>query len=209
MKKKSFFPVLYMFVITAVCSAALIALSNITRQRVEANQKLEFEKAVLSVLPVDIDLAKTPGIEIHKTFVEKISKPDNAGGAYVLTKDGQISAYALPVSGKGFWAPIKGVIGINADRKTLTGIAFYEQSETPGLGAEISKPQFCDQFKIKNNRVLAESEKPLRIVRPGIELDKNYVYAVTGATQTSTRLEKLINDDIMKWRDALKSGGNK
>ncbi len=209
MKKKSFFPVLYMFVITAVCSAALIALSNITRPRVEANQRLEFEKAVLSVLPIDIDLEKTPGLEIHKTFIEKISNPDSAGGAYILTKDNQILAYAIPVAGKGFWAPIKGIIGISADRRTLTGISFYEQSETPGLGAEISKPQFSDQFKIKNNRVLAETDKPLRIVRPGTELEKNYIYAVTGATQTSTRLEKLINDDILKWQASIGSGGNK
>ena len=83
----------------------------------------------------------------------------SSGGAYTLKKDGQMAAYALPFEGQGFWACIRGIVGIAADKKTVTGITFYEQSETPGLGAEIVRPAFRNQFK---GKVLAQKEKPIR-----------------------------------------------
>jgi Na+-transporting NADH:ubiquinone oxidoreductase subunit C len=207
MKNKIYFPIIYMFIVTAFFSSVLIGFSKLTRKKVEANEKIAFEKAVVSVLPVSIDMDSVTSAEIHKAFTEKITQPVSGAGAYVLEVDGQIKGYAVPVSGKGFWAPIKGIVGIGADRKTLIGIAFYEQNETPGLGAEITKPEFCDQFKIQNNKVIADDKKCIRIVRAGTELGENEVYAVTGATQTSVRLEKLLNDGIVKWRNAM-SGAN-
>jgi len=114
----------------------------------------------------------------------------------MLKANGQIVAYALPISGQGFWAPIKGVIGIKADRQTITGIAFYEQNETPGLGAQITKDVFKNQF---NGKIISSTEKPINMKRPGDELAKSDVHAITGATQTSTRLEKIINEALKNW----------
>ena len=74
---------------------------------------------------------------------------ETTGGALTLKKNGQIETFVLPISGQGFWAPIKAIIGIEADKKTITGIAIYQQNETPGLGAEISKISFRQQFKGK------------------------------------------------------------
>jgi Na+-transporting NADH:ubiquinone oxidoreductase subunit C len=121
---------------------------------------------------------------------------DSTGGAYTLRKNGVILAYALPISGRGFWAPIKGIIGIKADKKTITGIAFYEQNETPGLGAEIAKISFRKQFE---GKVISTDDKPINIRRPSATLGQSDVHAITGATQTSTRLEKIINDGLTKW----------
>jgi Na+-transporting NADH:ubiquinone oxidoreductase subunit C len=117
-----------------------------------------------------------------------------------LKEAGKIVAYALPISGQGFWAPIKGVIGIKADRRTITGIAFYEQNETPGLGAQITTSAFTSQFQ---GKVISSSDKPLNIRRPTDALGTSDVHAVTGATQTSTRLEKILNDALKKWRAEL------
>jgi len=69
--------------------------------------------------------------------------------------------------GQGFWARIRGIVGIAADRKTVTGITFYEQSETPGLGAEIVRPAFRNQFK---GKLLAPKERPITMRRPGTTL---------------------------------------
>ena len=113
-----------------------------------------------------------------------------------MTKAGQTVAYALPVSGQGFWAPIKGIIGLKADRRTITGIAFYEQNETPGLGAQITTSAFTSQFK---GKVLSWGDKALNIRPPGAPLGASDVEAVTGATQTSTRLEKILNDALTEW----------
>ncbi|MFH1371457.1 MAG: FMN-binding protein [Planctomycetota bacterium] len=198
MREKRWYAPLYMFIVTAAFSSIVIGFARRTEQLVEANAQLSLEKAVLQVLPTLYNEA-AGRLELHRTFVEQVSSPnDETGGAYIYKKDGQIQAYAVPFSGKGFWATISGVIGVKADKKTVTGIAFYKQTETPGLGAEITKPAFKNQFP---DRILAEKGSPLKMKRPGEALGENEYHAVTGATQTSTRLEKIINDALSQWRD--------
>jgi Na+-transporting NADH:ubiquinone oxidoreductase subunit C len=196
MREKWWFPIFYMFLITAFLSSIVIGFSYVTSERVVANENLAFEKAVLTVLPGLFETGKSRS-ELHRTFVEQINSPnETSGGAYILKAAGQIVAYALPISGQGFWAPIKGVIGIKVDLQTITGIAFYEQNETPGLGAQITKDDFKNQF---NGKIISSSGKPINMKRPSDELGKSDVHAITGATQTSTRLEKIINEALTNW----------
>ena len=196
MREKWWFPITYMFVVTAFFSSIVIGFARFTGERVEANKDLAFERAVLAVLPGLLE-AGDSRLQIHSKFVERVGQPDEQiGGACILTEAGHTVAYALPVSGQGFWAPIKGVIGIKADRRTITGIAFYEQNETPGLGAQITTSAFTSQFQ---GKVLSSGDKPLNIRPPGAPLGASDVEAVTGATQTSTRLEKILNDALTQW----------
>jgi len=204
MREKKWFPILYMFAMTAGFSSVVIGFAAATKERVRANEKLAFERAVVAVLP-GLYGPGLGGPEVHRRFVEQVSEPDaGSAGAYTLRRDGRIAAYALPFEGQGFWAPIRGVIGIASDRQTITGIFFYEQTETPGLGAEIVKPEFRGQFK---GRILGQAAEPLNMRRPGTELGKSDVHAVTGATQTSVRLEGMINRALQQWRrDVGKEG---
>jgi Na+-transporting NADH:ubiquinone oxidoreductase subunit C len=200
MREKWWFPVVYMFMVTAFFSSIVIGFAQFTSAKVEANEYLAFEKAVLTVLPGLFD-AGASRLELHRRFVERVSQPDEqSGGAFTLTQAGRVVGYALPISGQGFWAPIKGVIGIKADMQTITGIAFYEQNETPGLGAQITTRTFTHQFR---GKVISSSGRPLNMRRPSAVLGKSDVHAVTGATQTSTRLEKILNDALTDWRSKL------
>ncbi len=191
-RDKPWFAVVYMFCVTAFFSFIIIGFAQITKDRVKANEQLAFETAVLEVF--DMAKEKTPP-QIHQTFVDEIRKEDD--GAYYVRLDGEkVGGFAVVVSGKGFWAWIEGVVGISPDRKTILGIAFYEQSETPGLGAEITGPAFGNQFE---GLRLGPVEKPIGIRPFGAELADNEVHAISGATQTCTRLEKLINKDLTIW----------
>ena len=146
MKENRLFPVMYMFIVTAVFSTAVIGFAKYTQDRVQANQQLNFEVAVLKVLPGMYD-SNLSSIELHKKFRDEVGEPtEQTNGAYVFKKDNIIQAYALPIEGQGFWAQIKAVIGIEPDFKTITGFAVYQQRETPGLGAEVSKKDFTKQF---------------------------------------------------------------
>ena len=205
MRQRRWYPIIYMFVVTAAFSSVVIGVSAVTRERVQANERLAFERAILAVLP-GLYESGLGAEEIHRRFVEQVREPDaSSGEAYTLQQDGRIVAYALPIAGQGFWAPIRGVIGIAADRKTVTGIAFYEQNETPGLGAEIAKPPFRNQFK---GKVLSWEGKPIDMRRPGAELGANDVHAVTGATQTSVRLEEIINREVKAWQSKIAAEGD-
>ena len=197
MKDKPYFAVVYMFVLTAFFSILLIGFSRMTRHRVEANERLNFERAVVQAVP---DIQYQSNQQIQQIFAERFEKDDSIG-AYLYQKDGQLAGYVVPFSGKGFWDKIEGVIGIAADKKTITGVAFYEQKETPGLGARIDEDEFRKQFVGKK---ITDSTAPIGIVPSAQTLDENQVHAVTGATQTSIRLESLMNQDIRTWQDAMK-----
>jgi len=111
----------------------------------------------------------------------------------------------VPIEGQGFWDTIKGVIGIAPDKRMITGVCVYEQNETPGLGAEIARLPFRSQFV---GREIADEGKPFGIKPVGSSLDRSEVHAVTGATQTSTRIERIIVEQLSRWREAVKAGGD-
>lgn len=200
MREQRWFAVVYMFVVTACFSSVVIGFAQFTRQDVEANQRFAFERAVLVVLPGLYESGMRRA-ELHRRFVEKVTKADeSSAGAYTLRADGGIVAYAVPFSGQGFWAPVKGVVGIKADRRTIAGIYFYEQNETPGLGARITTRQFRDQFK---GKVVGAGSQPLEFILPGHAAGDNEVHSITGATQTSIRVERMLNAALADWRSQL------
>lgn len=54
--------------------------------------------------------------------------------------------YVIPVNGFGLWDAIYGYIAIKPDGDTVIGISWYEQKETPGLGANISEEYWQSLF---------------------------------------------------------------
>jgi Na+-transporting NADH:ubiquinone oxidoreductase subunit C len=199
-RKTAAYPVVYMFGMTALCASALVALATSTRERVEANEQVRFERAVLEAAAATMPERPLPGV-VHRLYQERVGEPsDGTGGAYRLMEGGETVAYVLPFEGQGFWDIIRGVIGIGTDRTTVLGVAIYEQYETPGLGAEIAGPDFEGRF---GQRRLAEGDRPLRLMPPGAELGAGDVHAVTGATQTCTRLERILNQAIEAWRERM------
>lgn len=193
MKGKPWFPIAYMFVVTAAFSTVLIGFAKLTEDRVQANEQVMFERAVLEAFP-EIDVP--PTAQINQRFTELFEISETAAGAYVYRKDGQLAGYAVPVSGKGFWAPIRGVVGVSKDLTTITGISFYDQNETPGLGARITESDFREQFE---GLTVGPIDKPIGI-RPASVTPAEYeVHAIAGATQTCVRLEVLINDALSAW----------
>lgn len=192
MKEKPWFPVAYIFCLTAVLSFIVIGFAELTKERVEANKRLAFEKAVLEAFDLAQDKSS---VQLHQTFLDRIQSAAD-GDYYTLMEDGKVTAYAVRLEGSGFWAPIKGIVGISADRKKITGISFYEQNETPGLGGEITKLPFRRKFE---GLPIAPQGDPIGIKPFGADLADNEVHAISGATQTCTRLEEIINTDLRQW----------
>ena len=89
---------------------------------------------------------------------------------FVCSIDGE-TKYILPIYGAGLWGPIWGYVSVNSDGSTIYGAFFSHQGETPGLGAEIAKTDFSDQFRnkhlykeneFKSVSVLKKGQKPLQ-----------------------------------------------
>lgn len=103
--------------------------------------------------------------------------------------------YIVPVYGAGLWGPIWGYMAFDNNGNTIYGAYFAHQGETPGLGAEIEKPKFQDQFKNKN--IFAEDGQfqSVKVVKKGQEPSTGaYVNAISGGTITSQGVSKMLEN---------------
>ena len=105
--------------------------------------------------------------------------------------------FVIPVMGKGLWAGVWGYIGLEEDGRTISGAAFDHKSETPGLGAEISKDFFSNQFiglKIIDD---AGEFTPIKVVKPGTVVPGPYVDGISGGTFTSVGVDEMMKRTLV------------
>ena len=112
--------------------------------------------------------------------------------------------YILPMYGAGLWGPIWGYIAINSDGKTIYGAYFAHQGETPGLGAEIEKPAFSNQFDGKS-LFPQGSFMPVAVLKKGLKPapGQDYVDAISGGTITSSGVSAMIANSLTPYQQFL------
>ncbi len=144
--------------------------------------------------PFDINISS----EIKKTSNKRMLP------VYICNIQNQ-SKYIVPVYGAGLWGPIWGYIALNNDGETIYGAYFAHQGETPGLGAEIEKSDFQQQFK--NKSIYKNDEfKSIAVVKIGQEpSDKDYVHAISGGTITSQGVDKMLINSLEPYNKFLKN----
>jgi len=57
-----------------------------------------------------------------------------------------VEGYVIPVNGMGLWDAIYGYLAVQPDGNIVIGISWYDQKETPGLGANIAEAEWQSQF---------------------------------------------------------------
>lgn len=114
--------------------------------------------------------------------------------------------YILPVRGRGLWGPIWGYVAMDSDGSTIYGAFFAHQGETPGLGAEIEKPAFRDQFEGKSIFAPDGSFSGVKVVKNGKEPKdgSSYVHAVSGGTITSQGVQAMLQTSLAPYVEFLK-----
>lgn len=114
--------------------------------------------------------------------------------------------YIVPVYGAGLWGPIWGYVAFDDNGDTIYGAYFAHQGETPGLGAEIEKPAFRDQFDGKDIFSPDGEFTSVAVVKTGKEPEgKAWVHAVSGGTITSQGVEKMLSNSLEPYSAFFKS----
>jgi Na+-transporting NADH:ubiquinone oxidoreductase subunit C len=120
-----------------------------------------------------------------------------------ICKKGENSYYVFALRGKGLWGPIWGYISLEDDFNTVYGIYFGHESETPGLGANISESKFQDKFKGKK---LFEDAQfvSVKVIKGGAEPGNLHgVDAISGGTITSRGVENMLFDCLSGYKTFL------
>lgn len=114
--------------------------------------------------------------------------------------------YIIPVYGAGLWGPIWGYVAFDDNGDTIYGAYFAHQGETPGLGAEIEKPNFSNQFEGKDVFSPDGDFQSVKVVKTGQEPSQgSYVHAISGGTITSQGVQKMLQNSLEPYSEFLKS----
>jgi Na+-transporting NADH:ubiquinone oxidoreductase subunit C len=179
--KGSLYSLVFAALLGAVCAGLLTAARELTAARRDANAQVERIRHVLAALGVAYEAEGGPEqlVQTYEKNVRTVKRKKVEFHEYVGS-DGTVRAVAVLFAGKGLWGPIKGILALEPDRRTVRRITFYEQEETPGLGGEIGTRSFTKQFDGQN------------IVSPTGEAGLA-VQAIAGATMTSQRVQEMLN----------------
>jgi Na+-transporting NADH:ubiquinone oxidoreductase subunit C len=195
--KNNVYTLFYAGVLGTVCSLLLTAAASFTKPYQQANAKAEKNRNILGVLAVQYP----PGAssqELLKIFEDNV-RQEQLGKLeiyrYVPPKDsGADETAAVDFEGPGLWGPVKGFLALGKDMRTIRGITFYEQEETPGLGGEIASDWFREQFVGKS--IVDAAGKPGIIISSSEPEASNKVDAISGATMTCDKVQAMLNEAI-------------
>ncbi len=196
--KGSLYTLGYAGVLGTICALLLTAAASFTQPYKKANADAERNRNILNVLqvPYSPEVSARELIEIFETNVDL--KVLGEIQFYRYPKGpGKAETVAVAFEGTGLWGPIKGFLALGPDMRTIRGITFYQQEETPGLGGEIASAWFVKQFEGK--KIVDASGKVGIAIKGGSEKRAvNEVDAITGATMTCEKVEAMLNSVIEK-----------
>jgi Na+-transporting NADH:ubiquinone oxidoreductase subunit C len=123
---------------------------------------------------------------------------------FVAEKEGA-TLYIVPMVGKGLWGPVWGYISLKDDRRTIYGVSFDHQSETPGLGAEIKQDFFTNRYLSETVADESMNPTPIAVVKDGTGDQPLKVDGITGGTITSKGVEEMVNRTMSIYLNYLKT----
>ncbi len=155
---------LILTVICAVSTAGLAFTNDLTADRIaEASAKAE-QEAVKRIIPAE-------------SYEKNTVTHNGAEYDYYMASNDNTYGYIFTVSEQGYGGQIKTMVGIDLDGKIVAVEVLSAADETPGLGQNVAKKSFWEQFKGKSGKLSVDTD----------------VEAVTGATYSSKAVVNCVN----------------
>ena len=173
-----------LFAVTAVTGVILGFVQYGTQDAIK-RVEMEAQNAAFRVVMPDAknfeEIAPKPD-----EYVAEIRRGDDATG---------LVGWCMSVNSKGYGGIVNFIVGITKDG-TVKAINILNHSETPGLGARSTEPEFYGQFNDK-------SSLPLKVVK-GEASNPDEIAAISGATITSNAVTSGVNAAVEYWSKNLK-----
>ena len=230
----------FISIITLVVSLLLALTSTQLKELQEFNIELDKKKNILKCIGRDLSLMKADEIiEEYKNNISNIilklngdvvdniasenleSVPNKSTGEvkYFLNnieylpayKSSNPEAFIIPISGKGLWSTLFGYFALEMDLNTVIGITFYKHGETPGLGGEVEKKWFQNNFVGKKIFNQTGELVSIKVVKGKVndvysgEALNHGVDGISGATVTSRGVSDFLKRDLLKYEQYLKN----
>ncbi len=152
--------------ITLVAAMLLAGVNHITKPKIAAAEEKAIQDAMKAILP------QADSFEQMNDNVFKGMKDQNPVG------------FCVNVTTSGYGGAIEMMVAIDSDAQ-VCGIEILSHSETAGLGAKATEPEFKNQFSKKNST--------LEVVKTKTE-SPDQITAITGATITSRAVASGVDE---------------
>jgi len=233
----------FVFVVTLVLGTMLSFTKDSVKSLQDQNLKADVQKTILRSLNFEENLLES-NESIEQTFknyidakcvnvegeivecnIEEvdIEKNEETLPIYIRMNNEKIEGIALPIAGKGLWSTIFGYIALNPDTDSVLGIQFYKHGETPGLGGEVEKKWFTDNFvnhpiKESNGEITYVPKKirnengkiiSISVIKGGVDYSKSnksaihQVDGISGATVTADGVSDFLLEDLLRYEKTL------
>lgn len=162
-------------IICALSTAIVSYANNLTTPVIAERRHKDIILGYTQVLPQAVNL-------------EEVAAPPDSmiTGIIRSEKDGQPNGYIYTVAPDGYSGQILLMVGISHPQAAISGVKILQQTETPGLGAKCTDPDFLSQFTgkpLKKKLVVKKTAKKEREVQ-----------AITASTITSNAVVRGINE---------------
>ncbi|HIM82608.1 MAG TPA: NADH:ubiquinone reductase (Na(+)-transporting) subunit C [Nitrososphaerales archaeon] len=170
-----------------------------------SNEKVEeiFNNSIMA-LCVDLEGNKIDNVVLEEIDIERDVK---RLPVYLKVVEGELQGIAIPVAGKGLWSTLFGYIALGPDLDTVLGIQFYKHGETPGLGGEVEKEWFTNNFVGKKIRNVDGEIIGIKVLKGKVDYSKedaiHQVDGISGATVTSNGVTVFLKDDLKRYEPYL------
>ena len=233
----------FVFIVTVVLGTMLSFTKDSVKDLQDQNLKADVQKTILRSLNFDESLLLT-NESIEETFKSSIDakcvniegdivdcnieevdieKNEDTLPIYIRMDNDEVQWIALPIAGKGLWSTIFGYIALNPDTDSVLGIQFYKHGETPGLGGEVEKKWFTDNFvnhpfKQPNGEIQYIPKKirdksgkivSIKVVKGGVDYSESntssihQVDGISGATVTADGVTDFLLEDLLRYEKTL------
>ena len=177
--------------IAAICTAAVAATYQLTRERIVANEQAFLEQSLEPALS---------GVEFDGGLTDsklEIPAPHGLPGnddavVYRVYAEGAPAAALFAVTARdGYSGPIRILVGIREDG-TITGVRILEHRETPGLGDKIESSRSDWVFQFDGRSIGDPGIDDWAIRRDGGQFDQ-----LSGASVTPRAVTGAIRDTLL------------
>lgn len=139
--------------------------------------------------PVKRDLKSRSDLSVEQDLAGLVQIEDVLT-VYEVRAGERLEQVILPIRGVGYKSMMKGYLALEADLNTIAALTFYEQDETPGMGARIMEPEWQAQWA---DRQTMDDSGEIRIeVVKGRGQWPFEVDGISGATYTGWGVTDLV-----------------
>ena len=179
-----------LFVITAISSASLGFMHQLTKEPKAAAERAKQNFAIMTVLP---EYDNDPSADAYEIESYDGGEPLTCYPAY---KNGELTGIAVKTwTMKGFSGLIRLMVGFDKSGNIIN-ISVLEQKETPGLGTKIADAEFKDQYNDKNPSA----------INIAVKKDGGTIDAITAATISARAFSDAVDRAYKSLEKAGKFG---